>query len=149
MQTFLPYPDFEKCAQVLDYRRLGKMRVESRQIMTTLIDIRNNTHQVFSNGKWKTKGWVNHPAVRMWQGFEGALARYCNAMIREWVMRGYKNNMYLYSENEYGFTNPPWLGNHAFHVAHQSNLIRKDPEYYKKHFPDVPDNLEYIWPVNS
>lgn len=29
MQTFLPYPDFKKSAQCLDYRRLGKQRVDS------------------------------------------------------------------------------------------------------------------------
>ena len=33
MQTFLPYPDFVKSAQCLDYRRLGKQRVEAKQIL--------------------------------------------------------------------------------------------------------------------
>jgi len=33
MQTFLPYADFARCAEVLDPRRLGKQRVEALQIM--------------------------------------------------------------------------------------------------------------------
>src|SRR4030042_2517495 len=36
MQTFLPYPDFKKSLQALDYRRLGKQRVEAYQIIRIL-----------------------------------------------------------------------------------------------------------------
>ena len=36
MQTFLPYSDFIKSAKCLDYRRLGKQRVEAWQIYNTL-----------------------------------------------------------------------------------------------------------------
>ena len=55
MQTFLPYPDFLDSAQCLDYRRLGKQRVEAMQI-----------HNIVS-GKRSTGGWINHPAVKMSQ----------------------------------------------------------------------------------
>ena len=27
--------------------------------------------------------------------------------------------------------------------------MRKDPEYYRQRFPDVPDDLDYVWPVRS
>jgi hypothetical protein len=27
--------------------------------------------------------------------------------------------------------------------------VRKDPEWYRPHFPDVPDDLPYLWPVRS
>lgn len=33
MQTFLPYANFEASAKVLDYKRLGKQRVEAKQIL--------------------------------------------------------------------------------------------------------------------
>ena len=42
---------------------------------------------------------------------------------------------------------PEWLGNPDFHIAHQSNLIRKKPEFYIPIFGNIPDNLEYIWPT--
>jgi len=32
--------------------------------------------------------------------------------------------------------------------THQSNLIRKDEGHYKPLWPNVPDNLEYDWPVS-
>ena len=37
MQTFLPYSNFQKTAEVLDYRRLGKQRVEGMQIIKTIL----------------------------------------------------------------------------------------------------------------
>jgi hypothetical protein len=36
LQTFLPYADFVKTAKCLDYRRLGKQRVEAFQILNIL-----------------------------------------------------------------------------------------------------------------
>ena len=62
MQTFLPDPDFERTARILDDRRLGKQRVEVLQIL-------NAMHRT-------SGGWVNHPATRMWRGFEPALVAY-------------------------------------------------------------------------
>ena len=32
-------------------------------------------------------------------------------------------------------------------LSHRSNLIRKAPEHYAPLWPDVPDNLPYVWPV--
>ena len=39
MQTFLPYKSFTKSAQVLDYKRLGKQRVEAMQIFNALTGV--------------------------------------------------------------------------------------------------------------
>lgn len=128
MQTFLPYSDFQRSAAALDYRRLGKQRVEAKQILT-------------AGG-----GWRNHPATKMWRGYEDALALYHNVMIEEWVLRGYRNTMPLIP-HELWPTFPPWLGDGDFHRAHQSNLIRKDPAHYAPLFPGVPSNLPYIWPT--
>lgn len=41
---------------------------------------------------------------------------------------------------------PPWLGNDDFHRSHQSNLIRKDTDFYQHKFPNVNGDLPYIWP---
>lgn len=130
MQTFLPYPDFKKSAAVLDYKRLGKQRVEAYQILLTL-------HH--------PNRWSNHPAVRMWEGYEDALKMYMNACIDEWIKRGYVNNMSKL-EHPTEPKMPPWLGDPRFHISHQSNLIRKNPEHYGPLFPGVPDDLPYFWP---
>ena len=136
MQTFLPHPDFYESARALEYRRLGKMRVEAWQLLRAIQGI--------------TKGWVNHPACKMYIGYEYALCRYGLAMCDEWISRGYNDTMrerFVEAMGDLEDTGmPPWLGDEDFHRSHQSNLIRKDPEYYGPLFPDVADNLEYIWP---
>lgn len=133
MQTFLPDPDFFVSASILDYRRLGKQRVEARQIYNALTG--------------KSKGWINHPATKMWRGHENALAFYHNAMIFEWKKRGYNNGMGLLSFKPH-VVFPPWLGDPKFHASHRSNLLRKDYEFYKKFNWQEPDDLPYVWPVS-
>jgi len=131
MQTFLPYPHFVRCAQVLDFRRLGKQRVEARQILKSL--------QVGG-------GWKNHPAVRMWRGYEDILIHYGNEMLREWVRRGYRNTMPLLEIRDGYSEYPSWIGDDAFHASHRSNLLRKDPVWYGQFGWAERDDLPYIWP---
>ena len=145
MQTFLPYPDYAKTAAILDNRRLGKQRVETLQIMKSLTN--------------KDYGWKNHPAVKMWVGYEKSLLDYQFAICNEWTNnRGFKDTCYnktliifqeFYSVNHRFINNsqPLWISNKEFHMSHQSNLIRKDTEFYGKVFLGIPNNLPYIWPV--
>ena len=133
MQTFLPYSDFEQSAQCLDYKRLGKQRVEAWQI-----------YQIVS-GKRTTGGWINHPAVKMWIGFSDLLAWYYNAMVDEWVERGYKNTM-QYIMIPPSLIEPLWMGDEQFHDSHKSNLLRKDSEFYGQYKWDVDSTLPYYWP---
>jgi len=144
MQTFLPYPDIIKSVQCLDNKRLGKQRVEAYQILRTL------------NGL--SKGWINHPIVKMWHGFNSCLEVYMNECIREWIRRGFNNTMLfcvckerealIYREREIVPNDyPNWFGNKDFHDSHKSNLLRKDKEFYSKYNWNVPDNLSYIWPI--
>jgi hypothetical protein len=45
---------------------------------------------------------------------------------------------------------PSWVGNDALHLSHRSNLIAKDPEFYRPRFAELfgaePDDLPYVWP---
>lgn len=102
-------------------------------------------------------GWTNHPAVKMWRGHEWQLMRYQEAICNEWVENcGFKDTcfdkcLYLYFRCQPAAEDdqmPEWMGNEALHVSHQSNLVRKDPKYYSRQFPGVPDNLPYVWPVD-
>lgn len=134
MQTFLPYDDFALSAKCLDWRRLGKQRVEAFQILKALTT--------------PSYGWQNHPAVKMWRGYEDALGLYMNLCIEEWKRRGYKNTMTLAPLRFHdSVPTPPWLGRRTFHESHQSNLVRKDPEHYRQFFPRVAVDLPYVWPV--
>lgn len=145
MQTFMPYSNFAAIATILDQKRLGKQRVETLQIMTTLVTGRS--------------AWANHPAVLMWGGFEWGLLEYQRAICHEWTeVRGFKDTCYEKTREVYEtylpMWGPPellptWLNDHDVLESHQSNLIRKDPDYYRPIFPGVPDNLEYVWPVDA
>jgi hypothetical protein len=131
MQTFLPYADFGKSAQVLDYKRLGKQRVEALQILNAI--------------RGQSKGWRRHPCTIMWQNHEQALIQYAIIICKEWIARGYKDSLLPRFQNEVTTATPEmpaWLGFEKFHLSHQSNLVRKDSNFYR--FP-VPNDLLYIW----
>lgn len=132
MQTFLPYPSFEQSAAALDYRRLGKQRVEAYQILRAI--------------RGESKGWTNHPATKIWTGYEYALCTYGIAICDEWIARGYNDSLlpkFLTLRNEYPDTGlPSLIGDEAFHLSHQSNLKRKDPQHYTW---EIPDDLPYVW----
>jgi len=136
MQTFLPYPDFAQSAAVLDMRRLGKQRVECKQIINAL----NGTK----------KGWQNHPATKMWRGHPGSLALYGRVVCLEWIDRGYNDSLLPFFGDALCVAdrtlNPPWFGNERLHASHRSNLLRKFPEHYRQFWPNEPDDLPYYWP---
>lgn len=137
MQTFLPYPNFALSAHSLDWRRLGKQRVEAMQI-----------HRVLTDPVASGSGWSSHPAVLMWRGYERSLALYHDCCIREWIRRGYTNNMpLLFSMDEADqLVEPWWLGYDKFHSSHRAALLHKDREWYGQFsWPEAP-LLDYWWP---
>lgn len=139
MQTFLPYPDFDKSARVLDNKRLGKQRVECLQILRTLLGY--------------SDGWKHHPAVKMWRGHEGTLALYGMDVCLEWQRRGYQDSCFEKIDrlfpNGFAAPSPPWMGREDFHASHRSNLLRKDPVWYGQWGWTEPRDLPYFWPVRS
>lgn len=135
MQTFLPFADFTQSARVLDYRRLGKQRVETKQLILAL-----------TQPKY---GWKNHPAAKMWAGYVPLLAEYGRVICAEWIERGYNDSLLPFFE---GYSEPvrempPWLGDESFHASHRSNLLRKDMEFYSQWGWTDPIDLPYVWPV--
>ena len=138
MQTFLPFENFDQTAKSLDMKRLGKQRVETMQIMNAILT--------------PGHGWRNHPAVKMWKPYVLTLMDYQEAICNEWTSRGYKDTCLQKSKDiitqyevEQSGT-PEWLGDIEFHLSHQSNLVRKLPEFYGPLFPGIPDDLPYVWP---
>lgn len=135
MQTFVPYDSFSDSAKCLDYRRLGKQRVETLQILNSLTQI--------------NYGWANHPATLMWKGHENGLCAYGLAICAEWIARGYKDTCFdkikaIIEPQEDDF--PSWWGDQRVHGSHRANLLRKSPEYYGKYdWTESPD-MPYYWP---
>ena len=102
MQTFLPYASFEQTATILDWKRLGKQRLEGMQIIK-IITIPDYVG-----------AWAHHPAVKMWRSYENALKLYVNTMITEWKRRGYVNTMLYYDLSGVEIIFPEWLGDPRF-----------------------------------
>ena len=132
MQTFLPYESFRESAKVLDWRRLGKQRVECMQIINAI----ENPN---------AKGWVNHPITKMWENYVEVLKSYSNIIIQEWIDRGYNNNMEFYPEPPVTYHMPTWLGKEEFHSSHRANLLRKDPEWYGQFNWTEDPSSPYVW----
>jgi len=107
-------------------------------------------------------GWRHHPAALMWRGHLEALAAYGLAIVDEWVRRGHADTCaatiaadaaaagisHIRDQSDLAAARglPTWLGDPDFHRSHRSNLLRKDPQHYGPLFPDVPDDLPYVWP---
>lgn len=131
MQVFCPYPDFAQSVKCLDNRRLG--------------------NQIYREGLTLIRGgWPNHPASKIWANHKYALAQYCIAGLEELSARGrdYPHHYdtflrILDTTPDTGL--PDLIGYQPFHDSHASNLVRKDPIWYRQFFPDIPDNLPYIW----
>jgi hypothetical protein len=148
VQTFLPYADFELSARCLDTKRLGKQRVECIQVLRGLTV--------------PGYGWRHHPAVKMWRGYEEALGRYALTCCEVWTELGFDDTCAatigadlasagvrsVRSQPELAEAGalPRWLGDEEFHRSHRSSLVRKDADFYRPRFPDVPDDLPYVWP---
>jgi hypothetical protein len=135
VQTFLPYPDYLESAQVLDNQRLGKQRVETYQLLRC---IRLQT------------GWKNHPAAKMWTGYEYQLANYGIVMCGVWISKGFKDTCLrkiLEESRHWQETGPPyWIGDPKVHISHQSNLVRKRPDIYQSIWPHIGPHMPYYWP---
>jgi hypothetical protein len=103
-------------------------------------------------------GFSNHPIVKMWVGYTDALKLYINASIKEWLSRGYKNTMKIYTFNDrlkYLMIRPPWwFESKKFHNNHKLSLLlkerdRKEKPFYwnNKNFTEnySDGDFEYIW----
>lgn len=162
MQTFVPITDsFDDIARVLDNKRLNKQALEGWQILMNLLQLDpQGEHRV-------SKGWSNHPAVKMWKGHEVALYLYVEAMVKEWKRRGYKSTIgdkakaTIRRAIDLGLisnvsSNPGWISSSSTFSkvasSHRLALLNKDYEWYSQfEWPEDsgtrPDTYEYVWPV--
>ena len=126
VNTFILSNSPRTCVTLLDYRRLGKQRVEAKQIIDTIEN--------------KTDGWKNHPVSKMWKDHVIGLKYYFNCCVDEWVNRGYKNTMIKYDLSDYLLPDGsydelkllPWFYyNKQIQESFKASLYRKEPDFYK------------------
>jgi hypothetical protein len=119
------------------------------------------------------KGWVNHPAVRMWRGYETALCVYILEMVREWKRRGYKSTLEKKLKDTMkhaglAFSMDTWITDESLTPewmrdletvklvtrTHRIALLNKNYEHYSDfEWPEdagvQPTSYEYYWPVEE
>lgn len=160
MQTFMPLAttDYEQVAKVLDNKRLNKQALEGWQILLNLyaLDPEGNDRN--------PKGWSNHPAVKMWRGHEMSLYAYIQAMVEEWVKRGYKSTIAdkatktmmtaIRKGRPISSEMPSWMRDpekfRAIASSHRRALLNKDYEWYSQFYWEEdkgqrPESYEYVW----
>jgi hypothetical protein len=145
----VPYPNAAQSAAVLDSKRLNKQLLEGRQI-----------YKILSSNKQKG-AWVNHPAVKMWRGYDVALFNYLYFIVKECIVRGIKteNNWNviktMHKENWFRGDNevmPFWWGDERVHQSHKNNLYIKDPLHYAifvdSNKVSCCEKCNYFWPTH-
>lgn len=160
MQTFITIPtaDFSATARSLDRLRLNKQALEAWQIMMTNL-------AMDPDGNYREpRGWRNHPAVKMWRGYEIALFNYIKAMADEWTYRGYSTSILDKAESTinkaidqnliFTYDLPYWVKDVSLYSqiasSHRNALLVKDYNWYSQfNWPEDlgtrPDNYEYVW----
>lgn len=156
MQTFLPYPSYKESAQALDDRRLNKQKVECFQIYNALSLVRFRTDGTIIG---PAKGWINHPAVKMWRGYEKQFIVYALSICSECNHRRIRDvagieDFFWSRIHRHDDKIPHWIADEKLlekvTFSHRCNLVRKDMKFYGPRFPDV--NIvnalthEYFWP---
>lgn len=163
VNTFVVDSDLARNASLLDTKRLGKQRIEAKEIIDILESLDRGVIP-------KKKGWMNHPATKMWYGYTNALKVYYNYILTEFKKRSDHNTMQYYDIDvslyyvnpyigngnfkfpftEYSF--PPWFAFPPFILAQRASLIRKSPEIYNDIFncEEIQPYLQYgyLWPSN-
>lgn len=150
MQTFLTSGVFSLNARNIDSKRLNKQLLEGRQILSAL---------------FTGKGWIHHPATKMWAGGEEFLYTYLGAIRHELDNRGIKTDKNwaaieeLRNTYEFGTSAPSWFNEYEFNkirITHRGRLYEKDPSAYwmfseeAKIYQDYVccKGCNYYWPTH-
>ena len=134
MQVFRPYVDWWMSARVLDDRRLGKQRVEAKQVMMAIF----RKMDLIRNGR---RGWLNHPIVLMYYNdgkpYLKDLIGYFNVCVEEWRRRGMRGSISLSDIEHHISASGSAEGHpltHVHEVEYRRVLILKYPEHYLRVF---------------
>lgn len=155
MKTYLPYADFDKCAECFTTKRLTKQRHDAMEILYLL-----------SGRNHPTRGdrfMYNSPPKKVWQHCPLALCEYVLALCDEYEKRTGKpdpirsrcESRQRWFKDRGGpmsrMTNPTFLGSESMQRSHQAILARQDEQHYAEYgFVRCPDDEKvFYWPVDE
>ena len=91
----------------------------------------------------------------MWRGYETWLVCYGMACSLEWERRMSQEAELTRIFRKYLETAdlsqpfPWWVGDATLRLAHRSNMIGIDPEYYLNLWPGMIEGLDLAWPTQE
>lgn len=134
MQIFRPYIDWRLSAAALDDKRLGKQRVECKQVLKAIL----RKLELIKDGK---RGWLNHPIILMYYNngrpYIKDVTGFYRSCVNEWKRRGFKSTIKLEDVSELlkkveSVDGTPIT--HVHEVEYRRILLIKDPDHYIKVF---------------
>lgn len=149
MNTFLPSPNFDICARVLDNHRLMR-QIQEASWIAAYLGKKKNIQGIATIG--------NHPVFKLWitEGGKPLLAHlwlYLKAMNREYQIR------YGVTKDHASFTQSYWLPKSPktiirwsplVHASHRAKLLQKNKRHYMTTFrlfklkmSTAP--IQYVW----
>lgn len=97
-----------------------------------------------------------HPVLRMWEGYEIALAAYGMELGLEFTVGRHmaEDRFWQFSAGVKAFKKsmnetylaPPWKDDADVCRSHRSNLMRRQPGVYGDTWPRTPELMPYLWP---
>ena len=153
MITFLPYPDFVKSADCLDWQfRMNRL---DNQINEAIIIVQTLLGERAKN---------NHPVFLMWENYELTLVDYAWANLYAWECKKRRIDtrrielnrlQQLAVEKDTASNKPFWLGDERLHSSHRAILLSKNYEWYKQFgWNEEPairgsdSRWPYFWPIS-
>lgn len=124
IEIYLPYEDFQKSLECMDVRTLGNQRIESFQLIKTLV--------------WdEPKTSYSSPVEELWKNHTIALVKYYNMSVDLWKEKGFKNTFPKITNFKFPeeISLPECIGNSNFHRAYQIQLLKENRKHYENQFP--------------
>ncbi|MEM1943520.1 MAG: pyrimidine dimer DNA glycosylase/endonuclease V [Candidatus Caldarchaeum sp.] len=135
MQVFRPYVDWARSASVLDDLRLGKQRVEAKQVLNAFF----RKLGLIRDG---LRGWLSHPIVLLYfndgKPYIDDVVGFFHACVDEWKRRGKQNSINLDDIQRYiqmVEKEPGTPVTHLHEVEYRRILLIKNPKHYVRVFP--------------
>jgi len=136
MQNFQLSTNFKTTAKQLDRARCGKQRLETADALAMLLG--QPAWMSYKQFMYISKKYKNHPAWRMWIGYEPALIEYGLTICQEWIDRECQDTFYdkilVFNDmlkQPYSVDNPPWL-TEEFCSNHRAVMLGKIEEKIQK-----------------
>jgi hypothetical protein len=145
--TWMTHPSFGKTARDLPNEIL------KQQMMQVCI-----TFDILTGLDDKSE-YTDHPAVKMWHGYEFALGIYGMMLGMEFTFnRGYAEATEFWylskaireikrTEEGFVYDPPPWMFDTDILLSHRSNLARRHPVAFRSKWKNCPKDWPYLWPV--